>query len=81
MALYSAAVEHGYSPEELTQLSLNKFRKRWECFEAKVESKNLDLKVASYKQKKILWDEASVSADLEKLQDLIDRELFEEAWD
>ena len=58
MALYSAAVEHGYSPEELTQLSLNKFRKRWECFEAKVESKNLDLKVASYKQKKILWDEA-----------------------
>ncbi|MEE2924128.1 MAG: nucleoside triphosphate pyrophosphohydrolase [bacterium] len=58
MALYSAAVEHGYSPEELTQLSLNKFRKRWECLEAKVESKKLDLKTASYKQKKVLWDEA-----------------------
>ena len=58
MALYSAAVEHGYSPEELTQLSLNKFRKRWECLESKVKSQHLDLKTASYEQKKILWDEA-----------------------
>tara|TARA_B100000674_G_scaffold484366_1_gene489651 strand:- start:1009 stop:1812 length:804 start_codon:yes stop_codon:yes gene_type:complete len=58
MALYSAAVEYGYSPEELTQLSMNKFRKRWENFESKVQSSGLDLKTASYEQKRLLWDEA-----------------------
>ena len=58
MALYSAAVEYGYSPEELTQLSMNKFRKRWESFESKVQSSRLDLKTASYEQKRMLWDEA-----------------------
>lgn len=58
MAVYSAAVEYGYSPEELTQLSMNKFRQRWECFEAIVQRRKLNLRNLDYESKRSLWDEA-----------------------
>lgn len=58
MSVYSAAIEYGYSPEELTQFSMNKFRRRWTCFEVKVESRKLDLQSLDYDSKKSLWDEA-----------------------
>lgn len=58
MSVYSAAIEYGYSPEELTHFSMNKFRRRWICFEAKVIERQIDLQSLDYDAKRSLWDEA-----------------------
>lgn len=55
LSVFSSAVEYGFSPEELLQLSLQKFSLRWKRFIVSVEEGGTDLSRMDYNEKERHW--------------------------